>query len=443
MRLSHRIGLIVILLLVAAAIAADSPSDDFERQLAKVRSTVLAGTKGYSQKAAAFEQASAAASDDSRMQAALLEEAFAHALAGIPSTACVEIAKRSLKRLGELDPQRKDLWARKQIDLLRRSYLTTRDKKAKTASGAVLLKALLAAAKTQEAERRWTEATTTLAEAARMARLVAKEDAPEILRRHTRARHFASTRRQADRLKKTLADKPDDKAIRERLISTLIVDLDEPVEASEHLTKDVDESWRTQVPLAAGQVADLQADAARKTSDWYAETLIKRAKSSYSRAIVTSRAVAWLERCADLAKGQDALLAKIAADKLRKKLVRLPWPPPPRANEPVSAPAAGEPEKIAISVYEPWPFKRPVIKGQKLRIKASGRWRIMPKGKWHGPNGKDFHLRGRFDDGEPFRVGHGITLDIAKDGMLHLGMYEGGKYSNNRGGITVTIEEVK
>lgn len=161
---------------------------------------------------------------------------------------------------------------------------------------------------------------------------------------------------------------------------------------------------------------------------------MKRAKFPYSKAIVLSRAAAWCDKSAGLSSGQDASLAKIAADKLRKKLLLLPSPP---SAKPGTATARAQPEKIAISVKEPWPVSRPVRKGQKLKITASGRWRIMPKGKWHGPGSGSFFLRGRLDDAEPFRIGAGITLDIKKDSVLHLGMYEGGKYSNNRGGITV------
>jgi len=424
------------------AIAADSAADGFQRRLEKVRAAVLAGTATHAEKAAAFERASSAAADDSRMQAALLEEAFTHALAGMPDGACRGMAERTLKRLNTLDPKRRDLWAQRRIELLRRSYLTTRDRKAKASAAAALLEALLVRAKEQEANRRWAKTAASLAEAARLARILARKDAKGIAQRHGRARHFASVRQHADRLKKVLTGKPDDNSVRRELISALVVDLDEPAEAAEHVTRDVDESWQTYVPAAAGRVADLQAGVARSLGDWYADTLLKRARSPYSRAIVLSRAVAWYERSASLSKRQDALLAKISADKLREKLTRLP-PPPPRPGDKPAATAVETPERTAISVKEPWPFSRPVRRGQKLRITATGRWRIMPKGKWHGPNGRHFYLRGRLDDGAPFRVGAGITIDIAQDGVLHLGMFEGGKYHNNRGSITVTVEEIK
>jgi len=442
MRVSSGVGLVGSVLLLAAMVtAADSPADDgFKQRLKKVRAAILTGTTTRAEKAAAFERASSAAKDDSRMQVALLEEAFANALSGMPKDPCREIAERMLKQLTALGPKQKDLWAQKQIELLRRAYQTTRDKKAKATAGTQLLEALLAHAHELEANRRWARASTTLSEAARLARILARKDTQEILVRYGRARHFARVRQQADRLKKALTDKPDNHSVREELISLLVVDLDEPAEAKEHLSDDVDESWRIYVPMAAGQAADLQADAARNLGDWYARALIKRAISPYSKAIVLSRAVAWYEQSARLGKGQDALLAKIAADKLRKKLTQLP-PPPPRPEDKPKAPTA--PDKIAISVMEPWPFSRPVRKGQKLHITATGRWRVMPRGKWHGPDGGKFYLQGRLDDGQPFRVGADITIEIKRDGVLHLGMFEGGKYSNNRGGITVTIEKVK
>ena len=97
-------------------------------------------------------------------------------------------------------------------------------------------------------------------------------------------------------------------------------------------------------------------------------------------------------------------------------------------------------EPIAISVREPWPFSMKVRRGQRLHITATGRWRISPRSKWHGPGDKAFHLRGRLGDGEPFKIGADHTLEVAEDGVLHAGMNEGGTYANNSGGVTVVIE---
>jgi len=97
-------------------------------------------------------------------------------------------------------------------------------------------------------------------------------------------------------------------------------------------------------------------------------------------------------------------------------------------------------QPIAISVKEPWPFSMKVRKGQRLDITATGRWRIMPRGKWHGPGDKSFYLRGRLGDGQPFKIGADHTLEVQEDAILHLGMNEGGTYANNSGSITVVIE---
>ena len=89
---------------------------------------------------------------------------------------------------------------------------------------------------------------------------------------------------------------------------------------------------------------------------------------------------------------------------------------------------------------EPWPFSINVRKGQRLHITATGRWRILRGGKWHGPGDQSFYLRGRLGDGEPFKIGADYTLEVQEDGILHLGMNEGGTYANNSGSITVAIE---
>ncbi|NQT40634.1 MAG: hypothetical protein HQ581_24285, partial [Planctomycetes bacterium] len=93
-----------------------------------------------------------------------------------------------------------------------------------------------------------------------------------------------------------------------------------------------------------------------------------------------------------------------------------------------------------LSVKSPWPLSFPVRKGQTIRIRASGRWRVLPGGKWHGPADGRFYLRGRLSDGAEFKVGSDYKLVVAENGVLSLGMKEGGKYSNNSGSIGLVID---
>ena len=83
----------------------------------------------------------------------------------------------------------------------------------------------------------------------------------------------------------------------------------------------------------------------------------------------------------------------------------------------------------------------PVRRWDKIQIKASGRWKVFPKGKWRSPGDSSFYLRGKLDDeGKPFKVGADLTFVIPRHGNLFLGLNEGGRYDNNRGQIKLEIE---
>lgn len=107
------------------------------------------------------------------------------------------------------------------------------------------------------------------------------------------------------------------------------------------------------------------------------------------------------------------------------------------AAEPDSATAT---RKLQLSVKEPWPFSMKVTKGQTLQITAAGKWRILPRGKQHGPNAEKFYFQGRLGEGKPFKIGAKFTLRVEEDSVLRLGIREGGNYDNNSGKVLVTIQ---
>ena len=92
-----------------------------------------------------------------------------------------------------------------------------------------------------------------------------------------------------------------------------------------------------------------------------------------------------------------------------------------------------------LSVKEPWPFKMQVYQGEKLQVIADGSWRVFPGARWRGPGDSAFYLRGRLDNGEPFKVGKEWSVTIRRNAVLYLGMNEGGTYDNNSGNIEVKI----
>jgi hypothetical protein len=434
------IGLVPVLLVVCAL-----PADNaFDRRFKEVSAAILKGTRTDSQKAAAFFKAAADAKSDTRMQAALLEQALAHGLEGVRDATCRDVAWKSLGLLADVAPEKADVWRSKSVELARRCYRVAAGRRDKLQAGAKLVTVLVHSADRHEGTGRWRDAAGALAEARRIAAFLRRPDAKEISQRYVRARHFAAVRQNVRRLEGALANRPGDAAIRRALLLALVVDLDEPVEAAKHLNEHVGQTWTACLPLAAKPLSELKAAACRQLGDWYWKELLAKAASPYSRATVLTRARLYYERFLKLAPKQDTLLVKVALGKVVEALKDLPALPAWRYRALLlqgSGPAKTDP--IAMSVREPWPFSVKVTKGQKIRITATGRWRIFPGGRWRGPNDAAFYLQGRLDDGKPFRVGSDLTLDVKADAILYLGMREGGRYGNNRGEIQVVLERVK
>jgi hypothetical protein len=431
------VGVFLIAAVLPAG-GASRPGDDFERRLKEVSAAVLAGTRTNAEKAAAFHKAAIDAKDDKRMQAALLQRAFEHGLAGVPDKMCGEVADEARDELDEVAPDQADAWRSKRIELRRLWFRRTTDRNQKRRLAAMLLEALLADADACEAEDNWERSVEVLAKARRLA-AARQPDAKETADRYARAKHFAAVQQRIAGLKRLLAASAQDVVARRQLVAALVVDFDAPDEAVAYLNEQVAETWRTYVPLAAKPVPELPAAACKELGDWYHRELLKAAASPYSRGIGLSRAEAYYARVLALGEKAAALVVKVALTKVREDLAALPEAArSPRVAAGAYADLPAEP--VELSVRNPWPFRMRVRKGQKLRIRAQGRWRIFPGGRWHGPGHRQFFLRGRLGSGQPFRVGADCTLEIQADGVLYLGMHEGGRYNNNSGRIVVTIE---
>jgi hypothetical protein len=114
----------------------------------------------------------------------------------------------------------------------------------------------------------------------------------------------------------------------------------------------------------------------------------------------------------------------------------------PASADPKPSGAAKEPQvlgPIPLDVKQPWSYVLKVKKGQTIHITATGRWRVLPKGKWHLPGDEKFYVQGQLSGGAPFKVGSDSALVVPQDGILTLGMREGADYSNNSGNVRVTI----
>jgi len=179
-------------------------------------------------------------------------------------------------------------------------------------------------------------------------------------------------------------------------------------------------------PLARQELADPKVAAAQvKLGDGWWDLAEKH--EGNARRQLQGRAAHWYRQAVGSLTG-------FIKDKVQKRLEEAAGGSPLQPGG-----AASVTRSVLISVHEPWPVWLPVEKGQTVHIKATGRWRVRPGGKWQGPDDKDFYLQGRLAQGEPFRVGGDFTLPVKEDGQLFLGMREGGDYQNNSGEIRAEI----
>ncbi len=196
-------------------------------------------------------------------------------------------------------------------------------------------------------------------------------------------------------------------------------------------------------PLAIQELKSPEAgaDQLKLADGWYSAASRSDEESKLPMLI---RSALWYRRALS---SQPPLggLKKVKAEKRLSSLADQIDPQALKANEKAAPPPRKTltSDPIAIDVRRPWPFAMRVKKGETIEITATGRWRILPRGRWHGPDAEVFYFAGRLGAGEHFKVGSNYTLVVKEDSVLYLGIFEGGKYSNNNGNVTVVIKKTQ
>jgi len=126
--------------------------------------------------------------------------------------------------------------------------------------------------------------------------------------------------RDVERCKKLLAEDAGHVVARQRLIRIYLVEFDRPDEARKLLTADVDEKWRTYVPLAVQGPGTLADEACvEQMGDWYREVLAKGdGVTLKGKASALRRARSYYGRFLQLHPKQD-----IAGARVRAKLAKV------------------------------------------------------------------------------------------------------------------------
>ncbi|MBT3198988.1 MAG: hypothetical protein HN350_03640 [Phycisphaerales bacterium] len=110
--------------------------------------------------------------------------------------------------------------------------------------------------------------------------------------------------RRLARLEASMKARPDDMAIRERVIKLCLIELDNPVLAGKYVNEDVDQVLQTYIPLAAGKLEKLTDAPCLELGRWYLSNI--KNTSHFARITILQRAARYYGRFLELHTTVDA-----------------------------------------------------------------------------------------------------------------------------------------
>lgn len=265
-------------------------------------------------------EAAQIASQKEKTQTALLEKCVEYALRSCSLPASRELAEKALDQLSRTVGDRACDWALRKADLYSASLGQVRNEE-KVAIGKKLVAALMEAGQAMEDAGRWEEATEAYYRAKTPAYHLKLPELEEINTRHRNASVMQKAVRNMAAWKEAVAKNPKNLSARMLLIRSLVVEMDRPQEAAQYLTDEVDQSWRTYVPLAGRTIEQLTPIACKDLGDWYYRELLTRTTPPAAEQILLRRAKRYYEK-ALLAPGlgqNDQTLVRIALKQIEQR----------------------------------------------------------------------------------------------------------------------------
>ena len=299
-------GLMVACVLLAASPAGAAEDSD------KLIAQIISGQKTNGARATKLLEAAKVLADQPKLCVAVLEKALEFALKPPVTPASCQAAVQAIYLLEAAVPKRKDDWTLMRADALRAKYRCTRGTAEKQKAAGELLDALLAAASVYEKRANWASAAAKYREAGPVAVYIKAGSTDEIRKKLKTASYFASIVQRAERYADALKKDPTKTSTRTLLIKTLVVELNDPAKAGEHLNQDVDEAWRTYVPLACKPLNKLSETACKELGDWYNKALAKTC-SATARPAMLARAQGYYQQFLNLHSKNDIAAITVKA----------------------------------------------------------------------------------------------------------------------------------
>ena len=178
------------------------------------------------------------------------------------------LAVEALDLLARTSPDQAGACNEKILAIRRRQYAISRNGQRQEA-GEAFLAALIAVADDKAQDREYAEAAKYLRQAVMLAKNARCGDAAELQARAKELSAMETLQRQVQQLRALLEAKPDDPALRRRVVNLYLIERNDPVAAAGFLHKDCPEILRTYVPMAAGHIGPLAPAACIELGDWY------------------------------------------------------------------------------------------------------------------------------------------------------------------------------
>jgi formylglycine-generating enzyme required for sulfatase activity len=266
--------------------------------------------------AAALLKAARDMPDSPELQVLLYEKTSQFASTGL--SGC-DMASEALGLLEKAQPDRKDQWRQKKLDVAKfrfdKSYGTARKN-----AGGPYLEMLEAVADAHVAKGQGSEAKALYYRARMIATYIKSPRVAAIIAKGKQASAMALQQVKVKSLHTKLAANAQDTAVRKELIDIYLISLDQPGQAAKLLTDDLDEVTRTYVPLAAKPLDGLSEAICLELGDWY---YLKLARNALARGKPgpLQRAARYYQKFLKTHEKKDAqtfritaALAKIAKD---------------------------------------------------------------------------------------------------------------------------------
>ena len=297
-------GLVILLLAgVLVGAAADKETEAFVREIIKDART-------DSERSALLAEAVSLAGDNKKLKVALLEKALRYGMKSLRTTDDCKKCQGILTDLARTDLGRKPHWLSQQAAVYRRGSALAKSPTDKRKLAEAAVAALTGAGNVSAAEGDWKKALGFF-NRAKSTSMTYNLSNPSRLAGYIRTATYIYKAR--DRIAghiETLKKSPDNLDVRSDLISMLVTVMDDPAEAMKYVNSDVDEKFRTFVPMAAKDLSELPVEACRNLGDWYLKEL-SRTAVVIVKSRMLARARACYERALELHTGSGVQTARL------------------------------------------------------------------------------------------------------------------------------------